>query len=324
MKNNNIIPQTSIESLTRGHSVGPSMDAYRGTSFKFSKQWAVKTHYFNNEYIIDFVAYNGSLWACSKSHLSSEDNYPKADSIYWSEVVTGVEGKTYVPKVVDGKLIFELSGILEDNEIDLATLKGDTGETGKSAYELAKEKNPSIGTEEQWLASLHGKDGTNGVDGVTYKPTKIENKKMYFKSTDGKEITVDCSSLKGDQGIQGIPGKDGKDGSTPILVSEVEVLPAKYGDKAKAWLNPHFNGSEVEYTLHIIIPAGEPGKDGEKGERGEKGFKGDTGDRGPKGDRGEKGEKGDKGDKGDKGNTGDTIYPQFELVKNKYNGANLH
>ena len=63
---------------------------------------------------------------------------------------------------------------------DIKTLRG------KSAYEIAVD-NGFIGTEAEWLASLHGKDGRDGKDGLNGK--------------DGKD---------------GSNGKDGKDGKTPV------------------------------------------------------------------------------------------------------------
>ena len=43
---------------------------------------------------------------------------------------------------------------------------GKNGADGKSAYQLAKEHDPSIGTEEEWLESLQGDDGRNGAPGA--------------------------------------------------------------------------------------------------------------------------------------------------------------
>ncbi len=42
------------------------------------------------------------------------------------------------------------------------TGSGETGADGKSAYEIAV-KNGFVGTEEEWLASLQGKDGKQGI-----------------------------------------------------------------------------------------------------------------------------------------------------------------
>lgn len=41
-----------------------------------SGEWKDETNYFNDEYIVDFVAYKGALLSCSKSHLSSATTEP--------------------------------------------------------------------------------------------------------------------------------------------------------------------------------------------------------------------------------------------------------
>lgn len=61
-----------------------------------------------------------------------------------------------------------------------------SGINGKSAYEIAEE-NGFTGTEQEWLASLKGKDGVNGADGTN--------------GTNGKD---------GKDGVDGKPGADGK------------------------------------------------------------------------------------------------------------------
>lgn len=45
------------------------------------------------------------------------------------------------------------------------------GEDGKSAYEIAKD-NGFEGNKQEWLDSLHGKDGTNGNDGTDGFPSE--------------------------------------------------------------------------------------------------------------------------------------------------------
>lgn len=68
------------------------------------------------------------------------------------------------------------------------TLTGNVNfSNGKSAYEIALEHG-FVGTEEEWLASLQGKDGIDGKDGV-----------------DGKD------------GSNGQDGSDGADGQTPYI-----------------------------------------------------------------------------------------------------------
>lgn len=105
---NNIIP-IDISSSREFYGLNNSSDIYKGTSFKFSGPWTERTHYFNDEYIVDFVSHNGSLWGCQRTHLSDEAHQPNDRSTFWTKIVTGVKGQIYVPTVKDGKLIFELS-----------------------------------------------------------------------------------------------------------------------------------------------------------------------------------------------------------------------
>ena len=69
------------------------------------------------------------------------------------------------------------------------------GEDGKSAYKIAVEKGFE-GTEEEWLESLHGKNGIDGKDGQNGK--------------DGKD------GYTPQKGIDYFDGKDGEDGKTPV------------------------------------------------------------------------------------------------------------
>lgn len=61
---------------------------------------------------------------------------------------------------------------------DIKTLRG------KSAYEIAVE-NGFVGTEAEWLESLHGKDGKDGINGKDgYTPIKGKD---YFDGLNGKD-----------------------------------------------------------------------------------------------------------------------------------------
>ena len=78
---------------------------------------------------------------------------------------------------------------------------------GKSAYELAVE-NGFNGTEQEWLASLNGKDGYTPVKG-----------KDYFDGEDGVDGKDGYTPIKGVDyfdGKDGVDGIDGKDGYTPV------------------------------------------------------------------------------------------------------------
>lgn len=52
---NNITP-FDISSSREYYGLNSSSDIYKGTSFKFSGEWTLNTHYFNDEYIINFVS----------------------------------------------------------------------------------------------------------------------------------------------------------------------------------------------------------------------------------------------------------------------------
>ena len=74
-------------------------------------------------------------------------------------------------------------------------------ENGKSAYELAVE-NGFIGTETEWIDSLHGQDGKDG-----YTPVKGVD---YFDGNDG------YTPVKGVDYFDGKDGKNGVNGYTPV------------------------------------------------------------------------------------------------------------
>lgn len=97
------------------------------------------------------------------------------------------------------------------------------GKDGASAYEIALE-NGFVGTEEEWLASLKGKDGidgTNGKDGV-----------------DGKD---------GAQGPAGKDGVDGKDGDPGVYVGSTEPT-----DDSLVWINPEGGESTGYATTEYV------------------------------------------------------------------------
>lgn len=101
--------------------------------------------------------------------------------------------------------------------------KIDSSTAGKSAFEIAVEHG-YVGTEEEWLRSLHGKDGKDGKDGEQGPPGK--------NGIDGR------NGVDGQPGRDGVNGKDGKDGITPDMSEypkKNEILPT------------------VEDTLHIDL-----------------------------------------------------------------------
>lgn len=78
------------------------------------------------------------------------------------------------------------------------------GKDGESAYQIAL-NNGFAGTEEEWLESLHGKDGYTPVKGVD-----------YFDGKDGYTPVKGKDYTDGYTPIKGVDYFDGKDGHTPV------------------------------------------------------------------------------------------------------------
>lgn len=72
--------------------------------------------------------------------------------------------------------------------------KGDDGDDGKSAYEIAVEQGYS-GTEEEWIASLHGEDGEDGFSPEIY--VKESSSDRYVLTIVTKDNEFDTPNLKG-------------------------------------------------------------------------------------------------------------------------------
>ena len=85
--------------------------------------------------------------------------------------------------------------------------KGDKGDDGKSAYEIAVEHGFS-GTEAEWLASLKGEQGVQGLQGVPG-----EKGDTGEKGEKGDTGAQGEKGEKGDKGDRGEPGANGADGN---------------------------------------------------------------------------------------------------------------
>ena len=109
---------------------------------------------------------------------------------------------------------------------------------GYSAYELALQ-NGFVGTEEEWLASLHGKDGTVGFEELT--PEQIE-------------------MLKGPEGPQGPIGPEGPPGPTyTITQGDYDAIAQKAAGKVDlasytTWLD--IDQRLAEFERHYNYPHG--------------------------------------------------------------------
>lgn len=122
------------------------------------------------------------------------------------------------------------------------------GADGASAYEVAIQ-NGFVGTEAQWLASLVGPQGPQGLQGET--------------------------GPQGPQGIQGETGPQGPQGETgPIGPQGPQGLKGDTGDTGP-------QGAQGE-----VGPQGETGPQGIQGVQGETGPQGPAGPMGPQGPQG--------------------------------------
>lgn len=81
------------------------------------------------------------------------------------------------------------------------------GRDGKSAYQIALD-NGFIGTEEEWLESLHGPAGKDG-----YTPVKGRD---YFDGAAGPKGEPGYTPVKGKDYFDGKDGQKGADGYTPV------------------------------------------------------------------------------------------------------------
>lgn len=141
------------------------------------------------------------------------------------------------------------------------TLLSACASDGKSAYEIALDHG-FVGTEEQWLESLRGDNGTDGRDG-----------------SDGTDGSDGASGLRGEDGKDGADGKDGKDGT-----DGKDGADGKDGINGKSAyeiaLDHGFVGTEEQWLQSL---RGDDGADGRDGSDGADGIDGADGRRGKDG-----------------------------------------
>lgn len=256
MKKNNIQPNIDLQNSREYYGAYNSRDFYKGTSFKMAGEWMTNTHYFNDEYIIDFVAFEGALLSCTRSHTSSSLNMPELvweenkiigikPNLFWAFVMAGVEGptgKVWVPEINNGILSWKESNT-PPSSTSISDLKGPAGDT------------PIIGIK---------KDTSNNH---YYWTVSINEKTEWIFDDSGQRVLAE--GLTGATGAPGIPGEDGEDGITPQLKIEDGYWFVSYdkNDPPKSW-----------------IKLGQA-----KGDKGDKGNTGATGAQGPQGPKGDSG-----------------------------------
>lgn len=215
------------------------------------------------------------------------------------------------------------------------------GPQGKSAYQIAVEDG-FVGSEEEWLESLKGQDGENGLDGVDAKISNVnatvdntsENPQVNVElggTLSNRIITFNFTGINGRNGQNGENGKDGNPGRDGIGIKDI-----KFKETIEEG-NIYTITLTNETTYEFIASKGKQGIEGQQGPRGEQGIPGQDGKDGttiesvvvnidnntgiPNGTasisgteltlilknlKGEQGQKGDTGQQGEKGEQGET------------------
>ena len=243
MKKNNILPTIDLQNSREYSGAYNSRDFYKGTSFKMAGEWITNTHYFNDEYIVDFVSFEGALLSCVRSHTSSSLNMPELvrendkiigikPNLFWAFVMAGVEGpvgKVWVPEVKNGIISWKLDDETPTS-IPSTNIIGPQGPEGKTPvlgllkkgdlYYLTVNGEPLKDPETEENVPVQGPKGDTGdtgpkgADGKT-PVFKIENSNWMLSYDNNKWENL--GKATGENGVDGQDGKNGKDGITPYL-----------------------------------------------------------------------------------------------------------
>lgn len=121
---------------------------------------------------------------------------------------------------------------------------GVIGPTGKSAYDIAVERG-FVGTKDEWLASLQGRDGiigTDGADGTDGLSAYEVALAQGFVGTEAEWL----ASLKGKDGVDGV---DGRDAEYPLFAGHGgDVLAVKITEDGVEWVDPPAGDSAATNT----------------------------------------------------------------------------
>ena len=298
MKKNNILPTIDLQNSREYSGAYNSRDFYKGTSFKMAGEWITNTHYFNDEYIVDFVSFEGALLSCVRSHTSSSLNMPELvrendkiigikPNLFWAFVMAGVEGpagKVWVPEINNGILSWKESNT-SPSSTPIENLKGEPGDTpivgikkdtlnntyywtvsinGESPRWILDENGQKISAQglkgDPGQNGTDGKPGKNGADGITPE-FKIEND-YWFISYDNGTNWTQLGKATGDRGATGEKGKD--------------AIQPKFRISLGNWEVSYDKGINWEKVGRATGSKGDPGKDGVDGRAGKDGKDGIT------------------------------------------------
>ena len=289
MKKNNILPTIDLQNSREYSGAYNSRDFYKGTSFKMAGEWITNTHYFNDEYIVDFVSFEGALLSCIRSHTSSSLNMPELvrendkiigikPNLFWAFVMAGVEGpagKVWVPEVKNGIISWKLDDETPTS-IPSTNIIGPQGPEGKTPvlgllkkgdlYYLTVNGEPLKDPETEENVPVQGPKGDTGNPG----PKGADGKTPVFKIENGNwMLSYDNNKWEnlgkavGEDGVNGKDGKNGKDGITPYLRIENGSWMLSM-DNQSSW-------KDIGQATGARGPEGRPGIDGRNGRDGKDG-----------------------------------------------------
>ena len=289
MKKNNILPTIDLQNSREYSGAYNSRDFYKGTSFKMAGEWITNTHYFNDEYIVDFVSFEGALLSCIRSHTSSSLNMPELvrendkiigikPNLFWAFVMAGVEGpvgKVWVPEVKNGIISWKLDDETPTS-IPSTNIIGPQGPEGKTPvlgllkkgdlYYLTVNGEPLKDPETEENVPVQGPKGDTGNPG----PKGADGKTPVFKIENGNwMLSYDNNKWEnlgkavGEDGVNGKDGKNGKDGITPYLRIENGRWMLSM-DNQSSW-------KDIGQATGARGSEGRPGTDGRNGRDGKDG-----------------------------------------------------
>ena len=246
--NKSIYPDVDLINSREYYGAYNSKDLYKGKSFNMAGAWSPDVHYFNDDFITDFVVYKGSLLSCVRSHQSSSANEPELliknvngvpvpygvkNTNYWSFVIGSVPGEQGDPGEIYVPKYDEASGTLtwvvgEEVPVSPIRIKGD-GITDIYDEELEDGSGVRIVIKygSNNIEPFELKHGVDGSKLVRFEEHKFEDHTDYvlvFQDGDGTESRIPINIPHGDENIW--------IGETEPVKSDGSV------DKEKIWYDP--------------------------------------------------------------------------------------
>ena len=145
-----------------------TINGLKGTSFRMKNEWSLETYYYNDDFYIDCITFDGAFLYAKNNHLSSENKKPIL--IKKNGVTTGVVENPYWNFIFSG-----MAGPKGDSSIPIYNETTGFVEWKKGSDEL---------TPISW--NIKGEKGEKGEKGKDSKPINIDIK----KGDDGLEYWV--------------------------------------------------------------------------------------------------------------------------------------